>query len=455
MNVDGKKIVLGGKFDKTKKEIKARLEELGAKVAGKVSGTTDLVFVGLKSSGSREVSQAKGRGIPWHSAKELNTLLKEGNDELGQASTDESVDTPGVALEEVTEFEGKTVAVTGKFALMKRTGVNELLSALGAHVAKSVTKNTDLLIYGDGAGSKLDKAFKYGADVISELEMVELLERDPRLVERVPDARAIIAREIARQQAALPEVRKIVGPVQERQRAQWGATLDELLLAYIQVFSKRRDIVVTGVKRRRKTGQWQLKQSVYTKMPDEVIALFYNFGGIQFHYVFEEDAAASSKFSEGYNGGHLNLIGINNFRWYPMEKWQKEADGIEFKATGMFDSLQAEGYCDLSYDEGETSRDAGVVFDDSNDVSRTPIGSVEFYLTQGARSGFVWYWPKAGYWEAEKFKTRLFDRALPRDTAREVVEKKLVEQGLDAGMARAMYAWLGPDSVILLHASQG
>lgn len=450
MNVDGKTIVLGGKFSRTKKELKADLEALGAKVVSKVSASTDLVFVGKGGGKNYEAFKATQLGIPYHIERELHALIEAGNDVVTQ---DEAV--PEVELEKSAAFEGKKVAVTGKFVIMKRAEVHELLEALGALVAKSVSKHTDLLIYGEGAGSKLDKAFQYGVEVMSELEMVELLEHDPRFVSRVPGARAIIDREIARQEAALPHVRKRVEPVWARQREQWGATLDELLLAYIQVLSQRRDLVVTGVKRRRKTGRWQLSYwtNVKAALPDEVLALFYHFGGIQFHYVFEEHASTTSSFSEGYRGGHINLVGINNFNWIGMEDWQKNDDDVlDFQGAGLFDYLQPEGYCDLSYGKDEKSKDAGVVFDRSSDVSRVSVGSVEAYLTRGAKAGFVWYWPNQGYWEAEEFKARLFERALPRDTPREVVEQKLVEKGLDAGMAHAMYEWLGQDTVILLHA---
>jgi DNA ligase (NAD+) len=47
--------------------------------------------------------------------------------------------------------------------------------ALGAKVAGSVSKKTDLVIAGEAAGSKLAKAQELGIAVIDEAEMMRLL----------------------------------------------------------------------------------------------------------------------------------------------------------------------------------------------------------------------------------------------------------------------------------------
>ena len=116
----------------------------------------------------------------------------------------------------------------------------------------------------------------------------------------------------------------------------------------------------------------------------------------------------------------------------------------------MFDDLVAEGSTMLSYDPGEDPTEAILVFDDANDVQRYPMGTVSEYLTQGARLGFVWYWPRTTYWEARAFTKRLFDASLPRSTPAPEVVAALVAKGLSAAEAAGMVAWLGEDAVILL-----
>jgi len=50
-----------------------------------------------------------------------------------------------------------------------------MLENLGAHCASSVSKNTDYVIYGESAGSKLTKAKELGVTTISEEEFVNML----------------------------------------------------------------------------------------------------------------------------------------------------------------------------------------------------------------------------------------------------------------------------------------
>lgn len=65
-------------------------------------------------------------------------------------------------------FAGKTVVLTGTLRQFKRNELTERLEGLGAKVAGSVSKNTDLVVAGDSAGSKLDKARKLGVEIWDE-----------------------------------------------------------------------------------------------------------------------------------------------------------------------------------------------------------------------------------------------------------------------------------------------
>lgn len=79
------------------------------------------------------------------------------------------------AADDGLDVKGKTVVLTGKLNNVTRGDAKKGLVKLGAKVSSSVSKNTDLLIAGEKAGSKLDKAKKLGVASIGEAELLELL----------------------------------------------------------------------------------------------------------------------------------------------------------------------------------------------------------------------------------------------------------------------------------------
>jgi DNA ligase (NAD+) len=71
---------------------------------------------------------------------------------------------------------GQTWVVTGRLDSRSREDAEAELKALGARVAKSVSKRTTVLVAGPGAGSKLAKAESLGVEVIDEAEFLARIE---------------------------------------------------------------------------------------------------------------------------------------------------------------------------------------------------------------------------------------------------------------------------------------
>ena len=72
---------------------------------------------------------------------------------------------------------GKTIVLTGKLSTMSREEAGDYIRKLGGKVAGSVSKNTDFVVAGDDAGSKLKKAAQFGVKVLEEDEFLKLIGR--------------------------------------------------------------------------------------------------------------------------------------------------------------------------------------------------------------------------------------------------------------------------------------
>ena len=70
---------------------------------------------------------------------------------------------------------GKTIVVTGSLQKFSRDEIKELIHAHGGKPAGSVSKQTDYVVAGEKAGSKLDKAKELGIPILSEDEFVKLI----------------------------------------------------------------------------------------------------------------------------------------------------------------------------------------------------------------------------------------------------------------------------------------
>ena len=82
-----------------------------------------------------------------------------------------------VLEEESTDnrFEGKTFVLTGSLEHYSRDQASEMIEKLGGKTSSSVSKNTDYVIAGEDAGSKLKKAQELGVTIISEEEFTTMI----------------------------------------------------------------------------------------------------------------------------------------------------------------------------------------------------------------------------------------------------------------------------------------
>ena len=72
-------------------------------------------------------------------------------------------------------FSGKIFVFTGELVRRTRGEAAQRVKDLGAEVGSAVTKKTDFVVAGEGAGSKLDKARNLGIKVINEKQFEEMV----------------------------------------------------------------------------------------------------------------------------------------------------------------------------------------------------------------------------------------------------------------------------------------
>ena len=86
----------------------------------------------------------------------------------------------GIRLKKVEEpksllLQGKTFVFTGALTQFSRNEAKEMTEAHGGKVSGSVSKNTDFVVAGPGAGSKLKKATELDIPILSEAEFFDML----------------------------------------------------------------------------------------------------------------------------------------------------------------------------------------------------------------------------------------------------------------------------------------
>ncbi len=85
------------------------------------------------------------------------------------------IDPQFVERQTVGAFSGKKVVLTGSLADYTRSEASKLIMERGGEIASSVSKSVNLVIAGEDAGSKLDKARALGIEVIDERQFKQIL----------------------------------------------------------------------------------------------------------------------------------------------------------------------------------------------------------------------------------------------------------------------------------------
>ncbi|WP_300389862.1 NAD-dependent DNA ligase LigA [Henriciella sp.] len=119
-------------------------------------------LLSIDGVGQTAVTSLKDFAAEPHNQDMLTALLDEVDVEDAEAAASDS------------PVAGKTIVFTGTLEKMTRDEAKSRATALGAKVSGSVSKKTDIVVAGPGAGSKLKKAEELGVQVMSEDDWLEL-----------------------------------------------------------------------------------------------------------------------------------------------------------------------------------------------------------------------------------------------------------------------------------------
>ena len=121
-------------------------------------------LVSLENIGEITAEAICGWFADAYNAEEVNRLLSAGiSPALAEKATADGV------------FAGQFVVLTGTLENYKRSEAQKLIEERGGECQSSVTAKTTLVIAGEAAGSKLDKAKKLGIKIIDEATFTEML----------------------------------------------------------------------------------------------------------------------------------------------------------------------------------------------------------------------------------------------------------------------------------------
>ncbi|WP_084397866.1 NAD-dependent DNA ligase LigA [Henriciella aquimarina] len=132
------------------------------KKASEGDDSAEADLLSIDGVGQTAVNSLKDFAAEPHNQEMLTDLLAEVEVEDAEAAASDS------------PVAGKTIVFTGTLEKMTRDEAKSRATALGAKVSGSVSKKTDIVVAGPGAGSKLKKAEELGLQVMSEDDWLEL-----------------------------------------------------------------------------------------------------------------------------------------------------------------------------------------------------------------------------------------------------------------------------------------
>jgi len=155
--------------------------EITARLLARNYGTAGAFVTAMRAAGTDRQSEAFAEldnieGIGPTVATAIGDFFAEPhNVEVVQDLLKEVAPEPLEAIDHASPISGKTVVFTGTLEQVTRSEAKARAERLGAKVAGSVSKNTDYVVAGPGAGSKLKNAKELGVEVLTEDEWLKLI----------------------------------------------------------------------------------------------------------------------------------------------------------------------------------------------------------------------------------------------------------------------------------------
>ena len=92
-----------------------------------------------------------------------------------QNCLDKGVKLAEIKINRKQPFEDKIFVFTGSLEKLTRRDAKDMVEDLGGKASGSVSKNTDFVVAGPGAGSKLKKAEELGIDILTEEDFLKMV----------------------------------------------------------------------------------------------------------------------------------------------------------------------------------------------------------------------------------------------------------------------------------------
>jgi DNA ligase (NAD+) len=155
--------------------------EITARLLARNYGTAEAFVKAMRAAGAdpegeafAELDNIEGIG-PTVAAAIADFFAEKHNVKVVEELLDEVSPEPLEAIDHASPISGKSVVFTGTLEKMTRSEAKARAERLGAKVAGSVSKNTDYVVAGPGAGSKLKNATELGVKVLTEDEWLKLI----------------------------------------------------------------------------------------------------------------------------------------------------------------------------------------------------------------------------------------------------------------------------------------